>query len=66
MSTYRVYMSCTISKCVEVEADDKDASENAAYASPDAPGAVMFLDHTYPDMSDWEVASFDDIVEVSS
>jgi hypothetical protein len=48
---YRVYLSATVSTVVTVEADSRDdAIEQACDNVPQ----LMFLNHTYPDVDEWE------------
>lgn len=49
---YRVVMEATISAVVDVEAEsEEDAIDQA---DMEGLGQVMFLNHTYPDMGEWE------------
>jgi hypothetical protein len=54
MPTYRVVLYTTVSSYVEVEADDEDTAIDRALEEG-LPG-LMFLDHTYPDTVEWDVA----------
>lgn len=56
VTTYRVYLTSQLSTMVFVDVDstDIDDIETAALAAlPHGGGEVMFLDHTWPDQSDW-------------
>ena len=56
MSKYRVPLEAVVTNYVEVEANDYESALEAAYISG-TPG-LMNLDHTYPDVSDWEVSDW--------
>jgi len=56
MSTYNVPLVAVVTHYVKVEADDWEAAIDAAF-DEGTPG-LMNLDHTYPDVSDWEVADW--------
>lgn len=53
MSTYEVPFEATVSSFVTVEANNKEEAIEKAY-DKGVPG-LMHLNHTYPDVSDWEV-----------
>lgn len=60
MTTYRVHLQNTIGHYVEVEAETAEDALEAWWDSGDAPGSVMFLNHDFPDMGEWDVHSIDD------
>lgn len=66
MPRYRVYLTKPIHCSVDVDADDPDSAVDEALLN--APGSVMFLDHTYPDEGEWDVSDEDlsESVEVLS
>lgn len=53
MAVYEVPIYCTISTIKKIEADSKEEAIQAFYDQGETD--VMFLDHRYPDMGDWEV-----------
>lgn len=53
MPRYRVYPYATVSTMREVEADS--AADAADKVLDDDVPELMFLDHTYPDVSEWEI-----------
>lgn len=53
MSTWRVYMTNTVSAVVEVDADDRETAIEKALRK--GLPQLRFLDHTYPDEGDWDV-----------
>lgn len=55
MNSYKFYATCTISTVVEVDGETRDEAIENAYLSGDGLGQVMFLNHKYPDMGDWEI-----------
>ena len=52
MKKYRVVMECNISHVVDVEAETEEDALNEA--NRQGLGQVMFLNHDYPDMGEWE------------
>jgi hypothetical protein len=53
MAKYKIPMETTVSSWVTVEADTFEAAVEGAYMEG-VPG-LMHLDHTYPDVGEWEV-----------
>lgn len=53
MATYTLYATNTVSTVVGIEADSLEEAIDEAYIQG-FPG-LMFLDHTYPDVGDWEI-----------
>lgn len=49
---YRVFFETTISYYRDVEADDADSAIEEAEI--EGLGQVMFLNHDFPDMGEWE------------
>jgi len=64
MAQYKVPMEAVVSNYITVEADSKEEAIEAAYAEG-LPG-LMHLDHTYPDVSDWEVPEWYETEEESN
>ena len=62
MPKYNVYLSNTVSTCIQVEAEDEVAAEEAAFQT-DRSLHLMFLDHKYPDEADWEVSEVEEVSE---
>ena len=61
MTRYRVYMTNTVSYCIDVEADSEaDAMDKAEMEG--LPG-LMMLDHRYPDESGWEATEAEEVAE---
>lgn len=58
---FRVYLQNTISTAVVVEADNEDDAIDEAIMNN--PGEVMFLNHTYPDMGEWEESEVEVVEE---
>ena len=56
MAKFQVPMEATVSSYVTVEADSKEEAIAEAYQEG-VPG-LMHLNHTYPDVSDWEVPAW--------
>lgn len=55
MPRYNVYVSNVVSTSIEVEARDADEAADLVFETDRSLG-LMFLDHKYPDMGDWEVS----------
>lgn len=53
MAMYEVPIICTISTTKRIEAESKEEAIQKFYDEGETD--VMFLDHRYPDMGDWEV-----------
>ena len=64
MAKYRVPLSAVVITYIDVEADTKEEAIETAYERG-APG-LMNLDHTYPDVSDWEVPEWYNTEEESN
>ncbi len=58
---YRVFLETTVGHYLDVEADSPEEAEEDALLEG-LPG-LMFLDHTYPDEGEWDVAAVDELDE---